>query len=93
MVAPVVNPYEPSMTKKERSRIWENWSPRRKLMYYLARRFPSSLAYLYRRSFLSGNHGQIDKWLSLSVGKGVRHLAIPIFLINMCSCYAFRWEE
>ncbi|XP_058199709.1 uncharacterized protein LOC131314847 [Rhododendron vialii] len=80
MVAPVVNPYEPSMTKKERSRIWENWSPQRKLMYYLARRFPSSLAYLYRRSFLSGNHGQIDKWLSLSVGKGDRALIEePIF--------------
>ncbi|KAF7119278.1 hypothetical protein RHSIM_Rhsim13G0092400 [Rhododendron simsii] len=80
MVAPVVNPYEPSMTKKERSRIWENWSPQRKLMYYLARRFPSSLAYLYRRSFLSGNHGQIDKWLSLSVGMGDRALIEePIF--------------
>lgn len=69
MVAPVINPYEPSMTKKERSRIWENWTSQRKLMYMLARRFPSSLAFLYRRSFLSGNHGQIDKWLSLSVGK------------------------
>ncbi|GMP49730.1 hypothetical protein CsSME_00016613 [Camellia sinensis var. sinensis] len=74
MVAPMVNPFEPSMTKKERYRTWGNWTPRRKLMYFLARRFPSFLAYFYRRSFLSGNHGQIDKWLSLSLGKRDRAL-------------------
>ncbi|XP_028058508.1 uncharacterized protein LOC114262343 [Camellia sinensis] len=80
MVAPMVNPYEPSMSKKERSRIWENWTPRRKLMYFLAQRFPRSLAYFYRRSFLSGNHGQIDKWLSLSLGKRDRaFVEEPIF--------------
>ncbi|CAL5385842.1 unnamed protein product [Camellia sinensis] len=74
MVAPMVNPFEPSMTKKERYRSWGNWTPRRKLMYFLARRFPSFLAYFYRRSFLSGNHGQIDKWLSLSLGNRDRAL-------------------
>lgn len=40
-------------------------------MYFLARRFPRFLSYLYRKSFLSGKHGQIDKWLSLSLGKRV----------------------
>lgn len=89
MVAPVINPYEPSMTKKERSRIWENWTSQRKLMYMLAHRFPSSLAFLYRRSFLSGNHGQIDKWLSLSVGKRVCHLVIPTISHKLL----FTWEQ
>ncbi|XP_057483188.1 uncharacterized protein LOC130769954 [Actinidia eriantha] len=80
MVAPMVNPYETRMTKKERSRIWESWTSQRKLMYFLARRFPRFLAYFYRRSFLSGKHGQIDKWLSLSLGKRDRALIEePIF--------------
>ncbi|XP_059626743.1 uncharacterized protein LOC132269526 isoform X2 [Cornus florida] len=74
MVAPMVNPYEPSMTKGERSRTWEKWTPRRKLMYILAHRFPRLLSCLYRRSFLSGKHGQIDKWLSLSLGNWDRVL-------------------
>ncbi|PSR86618.1 3-phosphoshikimate 1-carboxyvinyltransferase [Actinidia chinensis var. chinensis] len=74
MVAPMVNPYETRMTKKERSRIWESWTSQRKLMYFLARRFPRFLPYFYRRSFLSGKHGQIDKWLSLSLGKRDRAL-------------------
>ncbi|PSR89990.1 Lysophospholipase BODYGUARD 4 precursor [Actinidia chinensis var. chinensis] len=74
MVAPMVNPYETEMTKKERSRIWESWTSQRKLMYVLAHRFPRFLAYFYRRSFLSGKHGQIDKWLSLSLGKRDRAL-------------------
>ncbi|KAA8516521.1 hypothetical protein F0562_016973 [Nyssa sinensis] len=68
MLAPMVNPYESSMTKEEISRTWEKWVRRRKLMYYLARRFPKFLSYFYRRSFLSGKHGQVDKWLSLSLG-------------------------
>ncbi|GFZ20481.1 alpha/beta-Hydrolases superfamily protein [Actinidia rufa] len=38
MVAPMVNPYETRMTKKERSRIWESWTSQRKLMYFLARK-------------------------------------------------------
>ncbi|CAL5341050.1 unnamed protein product [Camellia sinensis] len=89
MVAPMVNPFEPSMTKKERYRSWGNWTPRRKLMYFLARRFPSFLAYFYRRSFLSGNHGQIDKWLSLSLGNRASHVAkcqsitIPALISNI----------
>lgn len=69
MFAPMVNPYESSMTKEEMSRTWEKWVRRRKLMYYLARRFPKFLSYFYGRSFLSGKHGQIEKWLSLSLGK------------------------
>ncbi|KAF8397641.1 hypothetical protein HHK36_016561 [Tetracentron sinense] len=74
MFAPMVNPYEPSMTKEERDKTWEKWTPRRKLMYFLARRFPRCLAYFYRRSFLSGKHGQLDKWLSFSLGKKDRSL-------------------
>ncbi|XAR60473.1 hypothetical protein NMG60_11033872 [Bertholletia excelsa] len=69
MVAPMVNPYDPSMTKKEISRTWENWTARRKFMFFLARRFPRCLGYFYHHSFLSGIHGQIDKWLSLSLGR------------------------
>ncbi|KAK3011767.1 hypothetical protein RJ639_012433 [Escallonia herrerae] len=69
MVAPIVNPYEPSMTKEERRRIWEKWTIRKKLMYFLARRFPRILPYFYRRSFLSGSLAQVDEWLSLSLGK------------------------
>ncbi|KZV35085.1 hypothetical protein F511_04390 [Dorcoceras hygrometricum] len=69
MLAPLVNPYEQSMTKEERSRTWENWSRRKRLMYYLARRFPNFLSYFYGRMFLSGKHGRVDKWLSVSLGK------------------------
>ncbi|KAK4419169.1 hypothetical protein Salat_2329700 [Sesamum alatum] len=69
MLAPFVNPYEASMTKEEMSRTWEHWTRRRKLLYYLARRFPKFLGYFYSRTFLSGKHGQIDKWLSLSLAK------------------------
>ncbi|KAA8550432.1 hypothetical protein F0562_002116 [Nyssa sinensis] len=80
LVAPMVNPYEPSMTKEERYKTWEKWTPQRKLMYILARRFSRLLAYFYRRSFLSGKHGQIDKWLSLSLGKRDRaFIEGPIF--------------
>lgn len=67
--APMVNPYDPSMTKEERSRTWKNWSQRRKFMYILARRFPRFLSYYYHRTFFSGQHGSVDKWLSLSLGK------------------------
>ncbi|KAL9252532.1 hypothetical protein AKJ16_DCAP22684 [Drosera capensis] len=67
--APMVNPYDPSMTKEERSRTWKNWSQRRKLMYILARRFPRFLSYYYHRTFFSGQHGSVDKWLSLRLGK------------------------
>ncbi|GAB4854980.1 hypothetical protein Ancab_023567 [Ancistrocladus abbreviatus] len=72
--APMVNPYDPSMTKEERSRTWEKWKPTRKLMYILAHRFPGFLRHMYSQSFLSGMHGHIDKWLSLSLGKRDRNL-------------------
>uniref|UniRef100_A0A6N2LQ65 AB hydrolase-1 domain-containing protein n=1 Tax=Salix viminalis TaxID=40686 RepID=A0A6N2LQ65_SALVM len=68
MFAPMINPYEPSMTKEEMRRTWNQWSSRKKLLYFLARKFPKFLAYFYHRSFLSGNHGQIDKWMSQSLG-------------------------
>lgn len=73
MFAPMINPYDPSMTKEERRRTWDKWSRKRKFMYILARRFPRVLSLFYRKSFLSGKHGQIDKWLALSLGKRVRH--------------------
>ncbi|GER55174.1 alpha/beta-Hydrolases superfamily protein [Striga asiatica] len=57
MFAPMVNPYEPRLTKEERRRIWGTWTVKRKLMYFLARKFHRLLPYFYRRSFLSGNHG------------------------------------
>lgn len=71
MFAPMVNPYQSGMTKEEVSRTWEKWTRRRRLMFYLARRFPKFLSYFYRRTFLSGKHDRIDKWLSLSLGKRV----------------------
>ncbi|CAJ1979355.1 unnamed protein product [Sphenostylis stenocarpa] len=69
MFAPMVNPYDPMMTKEERRRTWNKWTRRRKFLYFLARRFPRFLAFFYQRSFLSGKHGQIDRWLSLSLGR------------------------
>ncbi|KAK8600265.1 hypothetical protein V6N13_059921 [Hibiscus sabdariffa] len=69
MVAPMISPYEPSLTKEEMKSIWGESLPRRKLMYYLARRFPKLLSFFYRRSFLSGKHGRIEKWMSVSLGR------------------------
>lgn len=69
MVAPLLNPYEPSMNKVEKRRTWDKWTLKRKIMYYIARKFPVFLPHFYRRSFLSGNLDQIDKWLSMSLGK------------------------
>ncbi|KAE8666226.1 Alpha/beta-Hydrolases superfamily protein isoform 2 [Hibiscus syriacus] len=69
MVAPMINPYEPSLTKEEMQSIWGESLPRRKLMYYLARRLPKLLSFFYRRSFLSGKHGRIEKWMSVSLGR------------------------
>lgn len=74
LIAPIVNPYDPLMRRTEKYGIWENWSRKRKFMYFLARRFPMFLSYFYRRSFLSGKHGQMDKWLALSLGKRDRAL-------------------
>ncbi|KAE8706059.1 Alpha/beta-Hydrolases superfamily protein isoform 2 [Hibiscus syriacus] len=69
MVAPMISPYEPSLTKEEIQSIWGESLPRRKLMYYLARRLPKLLSSFYRRSFLSGKHGRIEKWMSVSLGR------------------------
>ncbi|GLT47893.1 hypothetical protein SLA2020_215480 [Shorea laevis] len=69
LLAPMVSPYEPSMTKEEMKRTWEGWLPKRKLMYFLARRFPKLLSFSYHRSFLSGKHSRIDKWMPLSLGR------------------------
>ncbi|KAJ9554860.1 hypothetical protein OSB04_009474 [Centaurea solstitialis] len=69
LVAPMVNPYDPGMTRRGEFGTWEKWTRRRKLMYYLARRFPRFLRFFYRRTFLSGKHGPIDKWLSFSLAE------------------------
>lgn len=69
MVAPMINPYEPRMTKDESSRTWAKWVQRRKLTYGLAQRFPKLLSILFRRKFFSGVHGSISDWLSLSMAK------------------------
>ncbi|KAK1283112.1 hypothetical protein QJS10_CPB21g01206 [Acorus calamus] len=81
MLAPMGNPYESSMTKEEIYKTWEKWTTKRKLMFTLARRFPSLLPYFYRRSFLSGKQSQPVKWLSLPLGKKDRELVDdPIFI-------------
>ncbi|XVE76226.1 hypothetical protein DITRI_Ditri12bG0156000 [Diplodiscus trichospermus] len=69
LIAPVINPYEPSMTKEEMRSVWGDLLSKRKLMYYLARRLPKLLSVFYHHSFLSGKHGRIDKWMSLSLGR------------------------
>jgi len=74
MVAPVINPYEPSMVKEEVVKTWEQWLTKRKFMYFLARRFPILLPFFYRRSFLSGNLDQLDQWMALSLGEKVLNL-------------------
>lgn len=74
MFAPFVNPYEPGMSKEERHATWSKWTSKRKLLFFLARKFPRSLRYFYRRSFLSGSHDQIDKRLSFSAGKKVSQI-------------------
>lgn len=80
MFAPMVNPYDPGMTKEERLGIWEKWTRRRKLMFYLARHFPRFLKFFYRRTFLSGKHGPIDKWLSFSLSEKDQDLTKdPVF--------------
>ncbi|GAB2272364.1 hypothetical protein Dimus_007189 [Dionaea muscipula] len=67
MFAPMVNPYDPSMTKEETSKIWGVCGRKRRLMFFLAKRFPSFLSYLYRGSFLSGSHSQFEKFMSVSL--------------------------
>ncbi|XVE79088.1 hypothetical protein DITRI_Ditri14bG0029400 [Diplodiscus trichospermus] len=74
MFAPMVNPYDSLMNRREKYGIWEKWTRKRKFMYFLARRFPRSLSYFYKQSFLSGKHGQIDQWLALTLGRRDRAL-------------------
>ncbi|KAL4301818.1 hypothetical protein GQ457_10G007110 [Hibiscus cannabinus] len=74
MFAPMVNPYDSLMKRGEKYGTWEKWTRKRKFMYFLARRFPKFLSYFYRKSFLSGKHGQIDQWLSLTLGRRDRAL-------------------
>ncbi|XP_074578876.1 uncharacterized protein LOC141835329 [Curcuma longa] len=69
MFAPMVNPYDPNLNKEESRKLRGKWTMKRKMMYFLARRFPSLLPYFYHRSFLSGKHGQPEKWLSLTLSK------------------------
>ncbi|KAK8655213.1 hypothetical protein V6N13_107803 [Hibiscus sabdariffa] len=74
MFAPMVNPYDSLMNRGEKYGTWEKWTRKRKFMYFLARRFPKFLSYFYRKSFLSGKHGQIDQWLALTLGRRDRAL-------------------
>ncbi|CAL9097252.1 unnamed protein product [Musa acuminata var. zebrina] len=69
LFAPMANPYDSSLNKEEIHKIWDKWTMKRKLMFVLARRIPSLLSYFYHKSFLSGEYGQPEKWLSLSLGK------------------------
>lgn len=71
MIAPMINPYEPSMTKEEMAKTWEQWLRKRKFIYFLARQWPSLLPFFYRRSFLSGNLEPLDQWMSISLGEKV----------------------
>lgn len=71
MFAPMVNPYDASMTKEEKYKTWEKWSSKRKLLYILARKLPSFLPYFYSKSFLSGEHGEPENMLFLSLAKKV----------------------
>ncbi|XP_057782703.1 uncharacterized protein LOC131000692 [Salvia miltiorrhiza] len=80
MVAPMINPYELRLSKDERRMIWGKWATRKRIMYLVARKFPRLLVYFYRRSFLSGDHGRLDKWLLLSLGKKDRaRVEDPVF--------------
>lgn len=80
MLAPMVNPYDSGMTKEEKLGTWEKWTRKRKFLFILARRFPRFLRFFYRRTFLSGKHGQIDKWLSFSLSEQDKALTEdPVF--------------
>lgn len=92
MVAPMVNPYDPSMSKEERRRTWVKWTTKKKLMYLLAKKLPILLPYFYRRSFLSGNHGQIEKWLALSLGNRVRSLQFRSLPDSYAQMFCESWE-
>ncbi|KAL9264520.1 hypothetical protein AKJ16_DCAP09504 [Drosera capensis] len=69
MFAPMINPYDPSMTKEEMSKTWANWGRKRRLMFFFSKRLPSFLSYFYGRSFLSGSHSKIEELVSTSLGE------------------------
>ncbi|CAN6992182.1 hypothetical protein BRARA_A03519 [Brassica rapa] len=80
MIAPMINPYEASMTKEETAKTWELWLRKRKFKYFLARRWPSLLPFFYRRSFLSGYLQPLDQWMSISLGeKDKQVMRDPVF--------------
>ncbi|KAJ4870266.1 alpha/beta-Hydrolases superfamily protein [Raphanus sativus] len=80
MISPMINPYEASMSKEETAKTWEQWLRKRKLMYFLARRWPSLLPFFYRRSFLSGYLQPLDHWMSISLGEKDKHvMREPVF--------------
>ncbi|KAI4378747.1 hypothetical protein MLD38_016184 [Melastoma candidum] len=66
-VAPMINPYDQSLTKEESRKIWEKWVHEKKLTYRLGRHFPKPLSFIFRKKFFSGKHGSINDWLSLSL--------------------------
>ncbi|KAM3235206.1 hypothetical protein P3L10_015242 [Capsicum annuum] len=68
MVAPMINPYEPRMTKAEKNKMCKTWTTKTKTMYILFRKSPRLLPYFYCRSFLNGVHGPIKTRLALSLG-------------------------
>lgn len=96
MFAPMANPYDSKMTKDERRKTWDSWSTKRKLMHILARRFPSLLPFFYRQTFLSGKQGQLESWLSLSLGKKV--CCYQCYVLSQSTkeklgcCYRAIWE-
>ncbi|KAI4364275.1 hypothetical protein MLD38_020389 [Melastoma candidum] len=67
LVAPMINPYDPSLTKEESRKIWEKWVHGKKLTYLLGRHFPRPLSFIFRKKFFSGRHGLISDRLSLSL--------------------------
>ncbi|KAK8919429.1 hypothetical protein KSP39_PZI022143 [Platanthera zijinensis] len=69
MFAPLMNPYDSSMTNEEKNKLWEKLTTKKKFMFFLAKRLPSLLPYFYRQSFLSGMQVQLEKWLSSTLGK------------------------
>ncbi|KAG2245971.1 hypothetical protein Bca52824_085599 [Brassica carinata] len=80
MIAPMINPYEASMSKEETAKTWEQWLRKRKFKYFLARRWPSLLPFFYRRSFLSGYLHPLDQWMSISLGEKDKHvMRDPVF--------------
>lgn len=80
MIAPMINPYEASMSKEETAKTWEQWPRKRKFKYFLARRWPSLLPFFYRRSFLSGYLQPLDQWMSISLGEKVSQGLFPLLV-------------